>query len=485
MSGGAARPNILLVTADQWRGDCLGAAGHPTLRTPHVDALAAEGAVFLNHYAACAPCSPARASIYTGLYQMNHRVVQTGAPLDDRFDNIARAARRAGYDPTLFGYTDTCPDPRTGETVPEGCEPYEGLLPGFATGQFLPENDGPWLDWLAGRGHDPAGFATIHQAPPEPGRKVSLAAPSYSAEETQTAFLAGRFLDWLGTRDDAPWFAHVSFLRPHPPFVVPAPYNTMYDPDTGPEFHRAPTPEQDAALHPLVAAGHAKIPTGAFLPGTQGLVSELSDADFRRIRALYYGMISEVDAQVGRMVEGLGRHGPNTLVIVTSDHAEMMGDRWLLGKGGFFPESYHLPLVISGPGVAPGTRVEALTSATDLFPTLLEITATQPLHAPDGRSLAPFLGGGTPRDWREAVTWEFDTGASSPARDTAMQVRMDAETLLVAACGMPDLMLRAGDHGPLLEDLSKAPGQRDRLLAATRALLDFRMRHADRTLLDR
>ena len=86
--------NVLFITADQWRGDSLGVAGHPLVRTPHIDALAAEGTAFLNHYANAAPCSPARACLYTGLYQMTNRVVRNGAPLADRFDNIARAARR-------------------------------------------------------------------------------------------------------------------------------------------------------------------------------------------------------------------------------------------------------------------------------------------------------------------------------------------------------------------------------------------------------
>ena len=76
------RPNILLITADQWRGDCLGTVGHPVVQTPNLDAFAETATVFEQHYAATAPCSPARASLYTGLYQMNHRVVWNGAPLD-------------------------------------------------------------------------------------------------------------------------------------------------------------------------------------------------------------------------------------------------------------------------------------------------------------------------------------------------------------------------------------------------------------------
>ena len=89
-------PNILLITLDQFRGDCLSAAGHPLVQTPNLDALAANGVRFTRHYSQASPCAPGRASLYTGMYQMNHRVVANGTPLDERFDNIALAARRAG-----------------------------------------------------------------------------------------------------------------------------------------------------------------------------------------------------------------------------------------------------------------------------------------------------------------------------------------------------------------------------------------------------
>src|SRR3569623_2042350 len=103
--------NILFITADQWRGESQGVAGHPVIRTPNFDALAADGTALLNHWSNAAPCSPARACLYTGLYQMTNRVVRNGTPHAHRHDNIALAARRVGYSPTLFGYTDQSADP--------------------------------------------------------------------------------------------------------------------------------------------------------------------------------------------------------------------------------------------------------------------------------------------------------------------------------------------------------------------------------------
>ncbi|NLA36751.1 MAG: sulfatase-like hydrolase/transferase, partial [Actinobacteria bacterium] len=127
---GEAR-NVLFITVDQWRGDSLSCVGHPLVQTPTLDALAADGVLFRSHFANIAPCAPSRASLYTGLYAHNHRVITNGTPLDDRHDNIARMARRAGYTPTLFGYTDTAIDPRTVSADDPRLFNYEGVLDGF------------------------------------------------------------------------------------------------------------------------------------------------------------------------------------------------------------------------------------------------------------------------------------------------------------------------------------------------------------------
>jgi arylsulfatase A-like enzyme len=397
------RPNILLITADQWRGDCLGLAGHPVVKTPHLDALAQEAVVFRNHYAACAPCSPARASLYTGLYQMNHRVTHNGAPLDARFDTVALAARRAGYLPTLFGYTDTCLDPRGRDPHDPELGSYEEVLPGFICRQPLREDDRTWITWLGKRGHGPELLANPHHVAPAADGGVSLAAPGYGADETQTAFLTETFLDWHEEQAGDAWFAHVSFLRPHPPFVVPEPYASMIPPEDVP----APIPLAETP-HPLVQMTRQIAPASSLQPGLPGSIASLSERDFRRIRALYYGMIAEVDAQIGRLIDTLKARGDweDTIVIFTSDHGEMLGDHGLLGKGGFYRESQHIPLMIRMPGGA-AREVAAYTSAVDVFPTLLDLWGLEGRHAPDGDSLLPALTGAAPggRPW---TIWEFD-----------------------------------------------------------------------------
>ena len=148
--------NVLLITVDQWRGDCLSSVGHPVVKTPSLDALAAGGVLFANHWANAAPCGPSRACLYTGMYMQNHRSVMNGTPLDARFTNVALEARRVGYDPVLFGYTDTSVDPRT---VPAG-DPrtmtYEGILPGFSAIVHDSAGEGgvQWGKWLAEHGID-------------------------------------------------------------------------------------------------------------------------------------------------------------------------------------------------------------------------------------------------------------------------------------------------------------------------------------------
>lgn len=487
------KPNILLITADQWRGDCVSALGHPVVHTPVLDALAAEGTLFSRHYAGAAPCSPARASIYTGLYQMNHRVCRNGSPLDARFDTVALAARRAGYDPTLFGYSDTAPDPRGMAAADPHLTTYEGVLPGFTVRRLLPEHEKPWLSWLAARGAkvDPA----LPHGPADAPAGTIGAPPAYGAEETQTAFLTDEFLTWEAEQD-RPWFAHISFLRPHPPFTVPEPYNSMFSPSDGPAPARAASHAAEVAAHPFLAFELPRQRKASFMAGTAGLVSEWGPEDFAAIRAVYYGMIAEVDAQLGRLFETLKARGAweNTVVVLTSDHGEMMGEHWAFGKGGFFDGSYHIPLVIRDParGGGAGRIVPRFTSAADLMPTLCARMGVEPQNHVDGASLLPFLEGGEPAGWREAAFFEYDfrdieTGAAEahfglPSSLCNLAVIRDENFKYVHFAGLPPVLFDLeGDPGEL-ENRAEDPDYLTVRLAYAEKLLALRARHLDQTL---
>ncbi|MEZ2132192.1 MULTISPECIES: alkaline phosphatase family protein [unclassified Sinorhizobium] len=488
-------PNILLITADQWRGDCLSAAGHPSVKTPNIDVLAREGVLFRQHYASAAPCSPARATLYTGLYQMNHRVCRNGSPLDARFDNLALAARRAGYDPTLFGYTDTAPDPRVMDARDPHLRTYEGVLPGFSPRQLLPEHEKQWLSWLRSRGHANAFTRDVHLPTGSGPGEISTAPPVYSKDETQTAFLAGEFIRWLGEQD-APWFAHVSFLRPHPPFSVPEPYNTMFAPGDGAPFARAEDRRTEEAVHPYLAYAMPQVKKASFIHGATGQVSDWTAEDFAAIRAIYYGMIAEVDAQLGRIWQALKEHGAwdNTLIIFTSDHAEMAGDHWMLGKGGFFDGSYNIPLVIRDPRhpAVMGRQIDDFTSAADIFPTLCEQLDVTPRNHIDGRSLLPYLAGDCPQGRREAVFWEFDFrditngdaerhfGLSS--NECNLAVIRDEHFKYVHFAGLPPLLFDLGKDPMELDNRAADPAYATMRLAYAEKLLSWRARHLDQTL---
>ncbi|MCM2291667.1 alkaline phosphatase family protein [Allorhizobium sp. BGMRC 0089] len=487
------KPNILLITADQWRGDCLSALGHPVVKTPHVDALAASGTIFSRHYAAAAPCAPARASIYTGLYQMNHRVCRNGSPLDARLDTIALAARRAGYDPTLFGYTDVAPDPRSRHANDPHLTSYEGILPGFTVGQLLLEDDRQWLSWLANRRGGDRPDRNLHLTgtarPVQPNRD----APAYNADETPTAFLTDAFLSWR-EEQTVPWFAHISFLRPHPPFCVPEPYNRMFDASTAPRPVRHATLAEEMAVHPLAALLLPTIPQSSFLYGAKGRVVDWSPEEIDTIRSIYYGMIAEVDAQFGRIVAALKHSGDwdRTVIVFTSDHAEMMGDHWMMGKGGVYDGSYHIPLVIRDPAIAGGGRVDAFTSAADVMPTLTERMGISPLNHQDGRSLLPFVENKTPAHWRDHAFFEFDfrdvvtnkpeQALGLASRQCNLAVLRDAAFKYVHMAGLPPLLFDLGKDPGELTNVADDPAYLSVRLAYAEKLLTLRAEHLDQTL---
>ena len=411
--------NVLLITGDQWRGDCVGALGHPCLRTPHLDALAARGVLFRRHFSQATPCGPARASLHTGLYALNHRSITNGTPLDARHADLAAEARKAGYEPVLFGYTDRSVDPRGRDPADPWLRTYEGLYPSFEVGLYLPEDNAAWLAHLERR-HGRS--CTLTQAF---GGALGAPAP-YSADDSETAILADSFLTWLERRQAAePWFAHLSFIKPHPPLVAPAPYHALYHPDQVPAPVRAPHPEAEAAAHPWLAAKLAMAPSDSWY----GKPGRLDEPKIRLARAVHFGLITEVDHQIGRIVRALRARGEldRTFLLFTTDHGEMLGDHWLLGKHCFFEGVFHVPLIVVDPrpGAARGRVVDAFTEHVDLMPTVLERIGLEPPLQCDGRSLVPWLAGKTPAGWRQATHYEHDF--------------RDLETLFGRLCATPEI----------------------------------------------
>jgi arylsulfatase A-like enzyme len=207
-------------------------------------------------------------------------------------------------------------------------------------------------------------------------------------------------------------------------------------------------------------------------------------------------MISEVDRQIGRLVAGLKAAGAwdDTVIALTSDHGEMMGDHWTLGKFGYFDQAYHVPLIVRDPRRPEsfGGRVSAFTEAVDVAPTLLEAAGARRDGPADGRSLTAFLQGGTPRDWRREAHWEFDfrevaTGAPQAALgvgldDCSLAVIRGERWKYVHFAGLPPLLFDlAADPGEL-RNLADDPGHLSVRVEMAEKLLAWRSRHLDRRL---
>ena len=467
------RPNVLFVTLDQFRGDSLSCAGHPLVRTPNLDTIAAQGVRLSRHYAQAAPCAPGRAALYTGTYQMTNRVVANGTPLDFGFDNIARAGIRAGYHPVMFGYTDQGADPRQ---IADPNDPrlsnWEGVLPGFEEVLCLDERHAPWLAWLGELGYE--GDILTN---PELALDTENERP---AEHSVTQFLTDQFLAWLGTRDaNEPWFAHTSFIRPHPPYSAAGHYATMYDPADCPPA--LPIPEQRHRLHDV-------------LLGVPWVSAPTNPADLAHMQAQYYGMISEVDAHLGRICCALKARGEwdSTLIIITADHGEQLGDQGLQQKCGWFESSYHIIGIVRDPAqpAGHGSVVTDFTENVDIMPTLCEaIGVPVPLQC-DGVPLTELLRGQRPKRWRTAAHYEWDWrdtfipgGVTEPNWDR----RLERYNLAVLRTDT-HAYVQFGNGDWLCYDLAAGPGWQTLetdaavVLPLAQQMLLWRQHHLDRTL---
>lgn len=499
------RPNVLFICADQWRADCVSAVGHPNVRTPNLDALAADGVLFRKHFGQCTPCGPSRASLLTGLYLMNHRSGRNGTPLDARHTNIALEARKAGYEPVLFGYTDTSTDPRGRHPNDPVLTGYDkGVLTGFATPLHLPDDMGAWVADLVAKGHHlPNGREDVFR-PKTPFEKpddrgLRFIPSAFPAEDSETAFLADAFLEWLPVRRDRPWFAHFVFYRPHPPLIAPQPYNAMVDPRDVAFPMRAVTLEEEKRQHPLLTYELGRL-------GRPGVYDEHSvhdpvsadDLEIRQMRAAYYGLIAEVDHHLGRIVDRLKATGQyeRTLIVVTSDHGEMLGEHHVWGKEIYFDQAFRVPLVIRDPRPpadrSRGTQVDAFTEAVDVMPTILDWLGLDVPRGCDGRSLLELVHGSTPPDWRGEVFFEHDfRTVKSQSAETALGISSDECSYAairddrfkyVHFAALPPLLFDMAADPHETTDLAGRPEMAATMLHYARKMLTWRLTHADRTL---
>ncbi len=421
--------NVLFIMCDQLRWDYLSCSGHPRLKTPNIDALAARGVRFARAYVQSPVCGASRMSFYTGRYVHSHGASWNGIPLKVGEMTLGDYLRPLGVEAALVGKThmraDTegmqrlgiDPDSIIGVRVSEcGFDPYErddGLHGVGPNGRYDPQiprynqylndkgygGDNPWHDWANaadGEGNVLAsGWAMRHARKPA---RVEEA-------DSETPYMTRRAMDFMTEAGDRPWCLHLSYIKPHWPYIAPAPYNTMYGPDDVMPVVRSEEERRDP--HPVYRA---------FM--NLRVSSTFSREEVREeVIPVYMGLIKQIDDQLGVLFRFMEARGllENTLIAFTSDHGDYLGDHWMGEKDLFHDPSAKVPLIIADPSSAAdatrGTVSDALVEAIDLVPTFLEAFGGDPAqqsHRLEGRSLVPLLRGTPPAEWREFVFSEYD-----------------------------------------------------------------------------
>lgn len=387
------RPNILLITSDQQHWKALGRE-NPEISTPHLDRLAAEGTQFTRAYCPNPTCTPTRASILTGMYPSQHGAWSLGAKLPESVPTVGSYLQAAGFDCSLIGKAHFQPL----ATTPE--HPSLEAYPVLQNLEFWRSFNGPFYGFnhveLA-RNHGDEAHVGQHYAlwmeskgakdwrkyfrPPTGGTPAQYGRWNIPEELHYNTWITERSIARLEARAETeqPFFLWASYFDPHPPYVVPAPWDTMYDParltvpaivpgehDRNPphfKLTQEPQPDfsewQETAMYNHGLHGHLRAPE-----------------DRARDLAIYYGMVSLMDQGIGRILARLDALGlaEDTLVVFTSDHGHFLGQHGLIAKGPFhYEDVLRVPFIARWPGrIAAGRRSDALQSLVDLAPTFLE-----------------------------------------------------------------------------------------------------------------
>ena len=375
-------PNILWYCTDQQRFDTIGALGNSYVQTPTIDQLVREGTAFTHAYCQSPICTPSRSSFMTGLYPSRLHNTRNG---NDTFPPwppvITKLIAQAGYECGLIGKFHLQSSGR--RTEPR-------LDDGFDYWKF---SHAPRDDWP--EGHDYAEWVREQGGDLNALRDSAERVPT---ELHQTTWASERALEFIRGSHDRPWLLNVNVYDPHPPFIPPKSYADRFRAEDMPGPHYRPSDlEQQKKLAAVDFQGEVKPPEGH---------------DAKRMQALYYAMIAQIDDQFARLLAALDETGQleNTAIIFTSDHGESLGDHGLLEKGCRFYEGLvRIPLIFRWPGrFAANLQSDALVELLDLTATLLELAGLPQPEYQQGRSLMPILRGeADPHQLREFVRSEY------------------------------------------------------------------------------
>jgi choline-sulfatase len=392
MSETQKRPNILLIMADQLPARTLGTYGHPVVKSPHIDALAARGTRFDAAYTNCPICAPSRASMCTGQYVSNIGTYDNGTEFPAEIPTLAHYLRRAGYQTLLSGKMHFI-----------GPDQYHGFERRL-TSDIYPSTFVWTPDWNRGA-YANEGTSVLQLK--DAGRCKWNLQLDYDEEVRFRSLEAIRQLARTGGDDKAePFFMCASFTHPHDPFIVPDKWWDRYDHDDI-DMPTAP-PDPIEEMHPYDQWLQIHHMVDVRAP---------SDEEVRNARHAFYGMVSYFDDIVGEMVAELERVGlaENTIVAITSDHGEMLGEHGMWFKRTYRDPSTRVPLIVAGPRVAAGETTSTV-SLVDLLPTFLDFAEADAAETTDGDSFTGLLLGND-SNWKDyAVSEYYSEGTCQPMR---------------------------------------------------------------------
>ena len=412
--------NVLFIMADQLRWDHLGCSGHPYLRTPNIDALARRGVRFANAFVNSGVCGPSRMSYYTGRYPITHGATWNRVPLSVGEVTMGEMLRGAGLSLALAGKTHVMPDVAGLQRLQlDGGSELATLLErgGFEEidrydGHHAPGPESGYASFLRAQGYDGADPWSEHviSALDADGRVVSgwhmrnVHLPARVREaHSETAFMTDQAMAYMRRMGSQPWVLHLSYVKPHWPYLAPAPYHALYKADQCLPVVRCGSELRDA--HPVLAAYRQQ----------EECVSFQRDDCIRTVRPAYQGLIAQLDHHLGRLFDHMAAAGrlDDTLILFTADHGDFLGDHWLGEKELFYDTVQKVPFIVVDPRAAAdatrGTVEERFVESVDVVPTVLQaLGITAPSHRLEGTSLLPLLHGEAADAWRDFSYSELD-----------------------------------------------------------------------------
>ncbi len=343
------KPNVLLIMCDQLRADVLGCYGNPLVKTPHIDRLAEQGVCFDRAYSETPVCMPARHGLLSGLHPFQLGLVENGPLSTEITHPLPEMIRRQGYATLAIGKMHFCP--------PRRHYGFDRMMLSEEMSGHIQDDD--FLQFLQARGFG-------HVSQPHGMRSDHYYVPQISPlpeEFHTTAWTGAQTCEAIRKNRNRPFFIFTSFIKPHPPFDPCEPYNTLYPPEQIPLPIRA---ESERATDDYLIDVQNDYKVNG--------IDRVTSVQEARIRAAYYGSVTQIDVQIGNILRTLEKCDlvEDTLILFTSDHGEMLGDHYAYGKRTFYEASARIPLIVSQPGILPmGKRREQLAILEDIYATLL------------------------------------------------------------------------------------------------------------------